>query len=315
MTDPTLDRVAVSASMRWLEHMRNGEFEAAWQVSDFLLRRRPAPAPPTLPRHVQWIWSGTPLDNRRVLIRCYHGLGDTIQFIRYATRVREVASRVIVWCQPTLIPLLEHVDGIDELLPLHDGAPDAEYDVDVEVMELPFAFRTTVHSIPAAVPYIRVPGVGRRSGDVRPVRDVGIVWKAGTWAPHRSLTFDELAPLIDVPVNWHILQTGPGLEEWTAGTGQLADACEPLGTARSMLNLDLVITIDSMPAHLAGALGVPVWALLPAEADWRWMRHRSDSPWYPTMRLFRQTTAGEWADVVRRVADELRRRASSAAVA
>jgi hypothetical protein len=314
--DPSLDSFAASASLRWLEHMRNGAFDAAWQISDVLLQRRSFPAPPSLPRHTQWIWDGTTLHDRRVLVRCYHGLGDTIQFIRYASMVREIASRVIVWCQPSLIPLLKYVSGIDELLPLHDGRVAADYDVDVEVMELPFVFRTTTSSIPAAVPYITVPGLERRWADARRLSDVGIVWKAGEWAPHRSLTFAQLAPLFEIPVNWHIFQAGAGLDEWDPATGSLADAQEPLGTARAMLDLDLLITVDSMPAHLAGALGVPVWTLLPAEADWRWMRTRSDSPWYPTMRLFRQARPGEWADVVRRVEKELRRSSrSSAAVA
>ena len=305
--EAVLDDIAHSASLRWLEHMRNGEFESAWQISDFLLHRRPAPAPPSLPRHLQWIWNGTPLNGRRVLIRCYHGLGDTIQFIRYVRQVRALAARVIVWCQPSLIPLLKGTDGIHELLPLHDGAPDVEYDVDVEVMELPFIFRTTMDSIPSEVPYITARGNAGRTSDARDRIHAGLVWKAGDWAPHRSLVFTQLAPLFEVPVEWHILQTGRGLQEWSPGTGRLADAHEPIATARAMRHLDLLITIDSMTAHLAGALAVPVWTLLPADADWRWMRNRHDSPWYPTMRLFRQERQGDWDDVIRRVAEELRR--------
>lgn len=294
--------------------MRNGRFEAAWRISDLLLRRRPAPAPPALPRHHQWVWDGTPLEGRPVLVRCYHGLGDTIQFIRYAPRLREIASRVIVWCQPSLLPLLQHVDGVDELLPLHDGAVDADYEVDVEVMELPFVFRTSVHSIPASVPYITIPGLDeRRWRDVPATIDAGLVWRAGDWGPQRSLAFRQLAPLFDLPVNWHILQSGPGLAEWQPGMGRLAHAHDPLTTARAMRDLDLVISVDSMPAHLAGALAVPVWTLLPADADWRWMRTRTDSPWYPTMRLFRQTRPGDWAGVVRRVTEELRRLSRSPA--
>lgn len=254
---------------------------------------------------MQWIWNGTPLDGRRVLIRCYHGLGDTIQFIRYVPKVRAVASRVIVWCQPSLIPLLKNTEGIDELLPLHDGKPDTEYDVDLEVMELPYIFRTTLDSIPCDLPCVTVPGNLDRSPYPHAPLAVGLVWKAGDWAPHRSLAFAQLAPLFRIPVDWHILQAGRGLQEWSPGIGRLADAHEPVGTARAMLDLDLLITIDSMTAHLAGALAVPVWTLLPAEADWRWMRDRSDSPWYPTMRLFRQERQGEWDDVVRRVGEEL----------
>lgn len=307
MRDPLVDPHAISASATWLEFMRDGRFEAAWRISEQLLRRRPVPAPAALPRRLQGIWDGTPLDGRRVFIRCYHGLGDTIEFIRYAPLVRAVASCLVVWCQPSLIPLLRCMPGIDELLPLHDGTVEASYDVDVEVMELPFVFRTTLRTIPAAVPYLRVPGMrARRKGPFR-VRNVGLVWRAGDWAPGRSVEFRALRPLFDVPVDWHILQAGPGIEEWEPGMGRLADANEPLATARTMLRLDLVITVDSMPAHLAGALGVPVWTLLSAEADWRWMRDRADSPWYPTMRLFRQRRRGEWGDVIARLADALRK--------
>src|SRR3954447_16284072 len=109
--------------------MRRGAFAEAWKVSDASLRDRAGTTCSHLPRHEQWVWDGTPLDGRRVLVRCYHGLGDTLQFIRYAPLVRRIAAEVTVWAQPALIPLLRTVDGIDRILPLHDGACDAEYDV------------------------------------------------------------------------------------------------------------------------------------------------------------------------------------------
>src|SRR5688572_4769011 len=108
----------------WTLHMRRGEFEAAWKVSDRVLRARAGVPCEHLPRHFQYFWDGQPLDGKRVLVRCYHGLGDTIQFIRYAPLLRSRAREVIVWAQPKLIPLLRSVPGIDLLLPLHDGAPD-----------------------------------------------------------------------------------------------------------------------------------------------------------------------------------------------
>lgn len=294
----------ITGARAWLSHMTAGRFDQAWQVSHVLLRR-PRPSPAVTPRHQQSVWDGTPLDGRRVLVRCYHGLGDTIQFIRYAPILRRVASRVIVWCQRPLVPLLGPVDGIDEILPLHDGDVDAAYDVDVEVMELPFVFRTTLNDVPARVPYITAaPSADKRSTGTGQL-DVGIVWKAGDWAPHRSLAFSQLAPLFAAPVSWHILQAGPALLERPPGLGRLAPASEPVSTAREMMNMDLVISVDSMTAHLAGALGIPVWTLLPADADWRWMRDRDDSPWYPTMRLFRQRHPGDWDPVVRAVAEAL----------
>src|SRR3954471_4057827 len=120
----------------WACHMPRGEFEPAWANSDGVLEWRRGLTSCHLPRHEQWIWDGTPLHGRRVLIRCYHGLGDTVQFIRYAPFVRVLAREVIVWAQPALIPLLRGMAGIDQLLPLHNGAPGVTYDVDVESMEL-----------------------------------------------------------------------------------------------------------------------------------------------------------------------------------
>src|SRR5215213_4565042 len=133
----------------WIAAMRRGDFAAAWEISDALLETKRAQDHTTVPRHFQTIWDGRPLAGQRVLVRCYHGLGDTIQFIRYAALLKRIAAQVIVWAQPTLIPLLRNVEGIDQLLPLHDGTPDAEYDVDVELGELPYVFRTMPETIPA----------------------------------------------------------------------------------------------------------------------------------------------------------------------
>jgi hypothetical protein len=210
---------------------------------------------------------------------------------------------LIVWAQSRLIPILRSVDAIDELVPLHDGEVDADYDVDAEVMELPFVFRTTPDRIPCEVPYLD-PGPRRRCDSARPA--VGIVWAAGDWAPQRSMTLRDIQPLLGVDVAWHILQHGPARGQCPNGLGQRPDVSSIVETARVMRDLDLVITVDSMPAHLAGALGVPVWTLLPATADWRWMSARADTPWYPTMRLLRQRRDGDWHELTRRTARELR---------
>jgi hypothetical protein len=199
------------------------------------------------------------------------------------------------------------------VLPLHEGVPDVDYDVDVELMELAYAFRTTLETIPANVPYLRAPGAahghasaaasGTHGGPFTRSRDgaVGIAWRAGDWNPRRSIDFERLIPLFDdtgLDVRWHSLQFDwrrdeqhPRLHAFTGDTGLRA-------TAARIATMSLVISIDSMPAHLAGALGVPVWTLLPHEADWRWLERRSDSPWYPTMRLFRQSRPYEWSGVL-----------------
>src|SRR5829696_9702480 len=122
---------------KWTEAMLRGDFNAAWNLSDALLHTRRLQDHIKVPRHLQNIWLGTPVAGKRIFVRCYHGLGDTIQFIRYAAVLKSVATEVIVWAQPSLIPLLRTVAGIDRLVPLHDGVPDAEFDVDLEITELP----------------------------------------------------------------------------------------------------------------------------------------------------------------------------------
>lgn len=297
-----------------MEHMRRGDFAGAWAISDAVLRARagqpPCPPPAGRPRHEQWLWDGRPLAGRRVLVRCYHGLGDTVQFLRFLPWLRERAgaAEVTLWVQPALVELARTVPGIDRLLPLHDGVPTGEFDADVEIMELGHVFRVTPGTLPAAVPYLHVepqPRV-RRSG--RPA--VGLVWRAGDWDARRSVPAAALAaalaPLV-ADVDFHLLQRGAGLRDWPAPWGTISGADDPADAARVMRGLDLVLTVDSLPAHLAGALGAPAWMLLHAGADWRWMSDRDDSPWYPTMRLFRQDVSrpDDWAPVLARVAREL----------
>jgi hypothetical protein len=293
---------AEAAAAAWFEQMRSGDFDAAWDISARLLRARAGATSDHLPRHYRWIWDGRPIDGARVLVRCYHGLGDTIHFIRYAPLLRARAREVIVWAQPPLIPLLRGLPGIDRLLPLHEGAPDADFDVDLEVMELPFVFRTTVDTVPATVPYLRIqPDALPRPGGPA----VGLVWRAGDWAEHRSIPFSELQPLFDLPVTWYVLQGGPGLGERTPGFGRLRGTGDLVELARAVADLDLMITVDSMPAHLAGALGVQTWTLLAHAPDWRWMTDREDTPWYPTMRLIRQEQPGDWRGVIARLRGDL----------
>lgn len=287
----------------WFYHMRRGEFEEAWKFSDVILEERAGKPCWHLPRHQQYIWDGSSLKGKRVLVRCYHGLGDTIQFIRFAPLLKAIAKEVIVWAQPPLIPLLQTVEGIDRLLPLHDGTPEVDYDVDVEIMELSHIFRATVETIPTQIPYIHVGPKRLLSGDEK---NVGLVWRAGDWDPRRHLSFDTLLPLFKVPgINLLILQANAKEAGWKEGYGIHPGEFPLHEYAQIVRGLDLLITVDSMPAHLAGAMVVPVWTLLHAEADWRWMDNRDDSPWYPSMRLFRQKQQGDWAAVIAQVKAEL----------
>jgi hypothetical protein len=288
---------------RWMQHMRRGKFGAAWRVSDAALRRFDGVTRGDLPRHLQSVWSGAPLDGKRVLVRCYHGLGDTIQFIRYMPLLRERAAQVTVWAQPILVPLLLTADGIDRVMPLHDGTPECKYDVDVEVMELPYVFRTTLETLPAAVPYFQVDAVSLGDSDLK----IGIVWRGGEWDARRDVPFSLITQLAGVAgVTFYVLQQYPhDSERHSRFMRILPTDADGLATARIMRALDLIISIDSMPAHLAGALALPTWTLLQKDADWRWMDDRESSPWYPTMRLFRQRRSGNWEPVIARVKLEL----------
>ena len=290
------------AGAQWARYMRRGEFDAAWRVSDRLLGADDRSYIQT-PRHEQQIWDGTPLEDKRVLVRCYHGLGDTLQFIRFVPWLAARCREITVWAQPKLLPLLATVEDVGKLIPLHDGVPDVPYDADVELMELLHVFRVTLETIPAEVPYVHVAAAPRNGSLPR----VGLVWRAGEWDEQRTIARPRLEPLLSVRgIEWVVLQPDASPAEWGRDDGLWPAAWDLLTYAQMVRSLDLLITIDSMPAHLAGAMGVPVWTLLPAQADWRWMEARADSPWYPTMRLLRQPSPGQWDRVVESAAACLR---------
>ncbi|HZW10471.1 MAG TPA: hypothetical protein VFF69_11260, partial [Phycisphaerales bacterium] len=222
----------------WTLHMRRAEFEDAWRISDRVLRLRAGLDCSHWPRHEQFVWRGEPLAGSRVLLRCYHGLGDTIQFIRYAPLVSALAREVTVWAQPELLPLLSSARGIDRLLPLHDGAPQCEYEAEAELSELPHIFRTTARTIPADVPYLRVaPRTPAQDGSVH----VGVVWGAGGWDERRSIPFPEVERLSEIRgVTLHVLQRGPRLGERPDRWGLLSGSDDVLEAARVIRGLDLV---------------------------------------------------------------------------
>jgi len=266
------------------------------------------------------VWDGTPFDGRHVLVRCYHGLGDTLHFIRYVPLLAKRAASVCVEVQPPLLELLRDVPDIDRLCALQEGVdPECgEFgcDAEIDVTELPHAFRTSIETIPNSVPYLRprqaaIAAAKDRLAPLAAHPKIGFCWAAGDWRPKRSLKPRQLAPLADVPgVAFVCLQRGPAYETWRAAPEAPPFAAELTSdsvqeTAAVITQLDLVISVDTMVAHLAGALAVPVWLLLHDAADWRWLLDREDSPWYPTMRLFRQPARGDWDRVVQRVAAAL----------
>ncbi|MCA6125209.1 hypothetical protein J6500_25420 [Bradyrhizobium sp. WSM 1704] len=302
---------AEKAGQDWIDAMRAGEFERAWRINDRDLARlrRSGVDKHSGPRHMQRIWRGEELGGRHVLVRCYHGLGDTIQFIRFMPALRAVAREVTVWCQPALLPLLATAEGIDRAIPLHDGVPDVEFDVDIEIMEVPHAIRARQGQIALQRPYLSLPPGGAefqrsRSGRVA----VGLVWEVGAWDKRREIPVAALRRLSGSSTVLYSLQLGPGAamaESIGARDISTADICL---LARRIAQLDLVVCVDTMLAHLAGALGLEVWVLLHADCDWRWPAHGERSIWYPTARLFRQSRPGDWTSVIEEVRNALDQR-------
>lgn len=218
--------------------------------------------------------------------------------------VKAIARETMVWAQPELLGLLRYIDGIDQLWPLHEGEVAVEYDVDVEVMELPYVFRTTLSSVPASIPYLTVDRPWRAPVARKP--EVGIVWRVSNGEQFRSIPTAALAPLFTwTDVRWHILQQGEAVNELPRHIGVRSSVDDIVELARRLCGLDLLVTVDSFPAHLAGALGVPTWLLLPRDANWRWLRDRDTCPWYPTMRLVRQARPDDWASVIEHLVSAL----------
>ena len=288
---------------QWIAAMRAGNWESAWQLSDQVLaaRDRATQDDPTLPYHLRWVWDGTPPDGRPALVRCYHGLGDTLQFARYLPKLRERAARVTLEVQPELAGLLGAMPGVDHVVPFQLDAPVPPEPCTLEIMELPHALRLP----PPPAPYLDAAGAPPESGPLR----VGLCWQAGGWDSARSVPLTLLAPLARLPgVALVSLQRGPAAEEVLApGAPPVlnprdrgVDAAE---TARLLMGLHVVVTVDTAVAHLAGALGRPGWVLLRRDADWRWPDGPDASPWYPTLHLARQDEESDWLDPVAEVTE------------
>ncbi|HEY0837851.1 MAG TPA: hypothetical protein VGE72_28300, partial [Azospirillum sp.] len=288
--------------------------EARWRARGF----------PTAPRGLpQPLWQGEDIADRTILLHEEQGRGDAIQFARYAPLVAARGARVVLEVGEDLVGLMRTLPGVDTVIARGEDVPPV--DVQCPLLSLPHAFGTTLATVPANVPYLaadpaRAAGWRRRlAGDGL---KVGLVW-AGNPAfagdRDRSPGLVALLPLLDVPgVRFYGLQLGPGREELAdralpaAFTDLAPHVADFMDTAAIMDNLDLVISSCTSPAHLAGALGRPVWVLLSAVPDWRWLMGRVDSPWYPTARLFRQPRPGDWAAVVAEVRAALLERALSA---
>ena len=291
-----------------------GELARGWQLNEARLRIpgliKPARAFPQ-PR-----WDGGPFPGRTLLLHWEQGLGDTLMFVRYASRVKALGGRVLLEAQPELAGLVATCPGLDQVIAHGDVLPP--FDLQASLLSLPLLFKTDLGSIPADVPYLDVPArVPHRqaiarclAGSQGKVR-AGLVW-AGSPAHKRdgdrSLPASALAPLAELPgVAWHSFQLGraepaplPGLVDLAPLLGDFSD------TAYALSGMDLVVAADTALAHLAGAMAIPALVLLPFQPDFRWLLGREDSSWYPAMRLYRQPRPGDWASVVARLLADLR---------
>lgn len=289
------------------------EYEYRWKCPEFTQRDYPQPR-----------WRGEPTSGKTILLYAEQGLGDTLQFIRYARFVKRPGTTVLAEVQAPLARLLAKVEGIDRVIAM--GQPLPPFDLHCPLMSLPGIFQTTVDSIPNKVPYLdpdpeRV-NFWRSQIESFPEFKIGICWQ-GNPKQHsdrlRSIPLIHFAPLTRLRgVQLFSLQKEPGAEQLR----EMANAMPIINLARRldlsggafldtaavMSHLDLVITCDTAIAHLAGAIGVPVWVALCAAPDWRWLENRDDSPWYPTMRLFRQSKLGRWDDVFERMAEEIKQK-------
>jgi Tfp pilus assembly protein PilF len=307
--------------------LRRGRFDEGWRRLEARDWYRDLDARIGVPR-----WRGGSPRGLSILVGIDAGHGDMIQFCRYAAELkRRGAARVGVLCHPALKTLFERVDGIDHAIAAGVPAaalPDVAWDLWCPMLSLPHLCATTLSTIPAALPYIaadpaRVARWARVVDDVSPAMRIGLVWRGNPRFANdaeRSLpSLRTLAPLADVPgVRWYSLQHGAGEDDAAGAPFPL----EPLGasiddfddTAAILAQLDLLISVDTAAAHLAGAMARPCWVLLPRhKTDWRWLDARDDSPWYPgVMRLFRQGPDAGWDDVVERLRgallDAVRRR-------
>lgn len=288
---------------KWQVAMLRGDFEAAWKESDAVYSRGRQGS--------DALWSGEPIDGKRVVVRCLHGFGDAVQMVRYAPLLAARAAHVTWEVAPRLLPLMRCFPGLDDAITWADADP--AWDVQVEVMELPYLFRTTLSALPAAKKYLAVPqeqldftskqlGAGSR-------RRVGLVRTCGDWNPSRSVPLDKVRLLTCMDVEIWNLESKSSSDECallnTRDGRELTDGLVPL--AATIANLDAVITPDTLAAHLAGALGKPAFVMLQFAADWRWMTGRSDTPWYPSLRLYRQPQPGDWASVVDAIKGDVER--------
>jgi len=300
--------------------LMRGDFQKGWPEYEWRFKGRNLLS--SARNFPQPRWDGSPLEDRTLLLYTEQGYGDALQFIRYLPLVARRGGKIIIECQDEFARLFRSIPGTYQIVTR--GAPLPAFDLYCPLLSLPLVFGTTLENIPTNVPYLYADAQDvqkwrqRLDNDLPIMKSgkVGLVWAGKPLPdPNRSIKLSSLAPLGQVPgVRLVSLQKGAEaaqaktppmgweLIDWTQELKDFAD------TAALIASLDLVITVDTAAAHLAGAMGKPVWTLLPFNSDWRWLLEREDSPWYPTMRLFRQSARGDWDSVIKRVADALKQK-------
>lgn len=299
-----------SVDARWnlsLLDLLEGDYAAGWPLYE-TRHERPTP---NLRRFPKPQWKGEPLGGARILLHAEQGLGDTLQFLRYVPMVVAAGGQVFIDVPQQICRLAAQIPDVAAVIATGEPVPDHE--LQCPLMSLPLAFQTTLDSIPSRVPYLTVPEDAQRAAAQRTWPEhglrAGLVW--GT-TPRSFEDSDRSIPLAlfesmlsTKDTQFFSLQLGSQAAQLGAIQNQITDLSVAIAdfadTAALVSHLDLVITVDTSVAHVAGALGKPTWVLLPFSSDWRWLTHREDSPWYPTVRLLRQQHPRNWAALLERV--------------
>ncbi len=310
--------LALLRAGRLLEGWRHYEFR--WLRNDAKTPKQAGLAGP--------VWSGQALQGKTILIHVEQGFGDVIQFVRYAPQVKALGGTVLLRVARPMKALMKDIGGVDRVLDRDEVIP--AYDFYINLLSLPRIFGTSLDTIPSDIPYIHADSAHAQRWRARLPSDgllrIGLVWAGNPEHPNdrfRSMALSMLRPVLEVAgVRFVSLQKGPGTEQateavpagvdWVDVGSELEDFSD---TAAVISELDLVLCVDTAVAHLAGALGKPVWVMVAQPADFRWLEGRDDSPWYPTLRLFRQSQRDDWTDVVARVKAALEERVREGAPA
>ncbi|MDQ7787575.1 MAG: tetratricopeptide repeat protein [Thermodesulfovibrionales bacterium] len=291
----------------------SGQFEEGWKEYEWRWKLKEP-----LHKLPQPLWDGSDCAGKTILLFAEQGFGDTIQFIRYITMVADKGIKVVLGCQKELKSLSENIQGVSQVIAY--GEPLPQFDFQLPLISLPMVFKTTSDTIPSQCPYIQVgPRLIERWGKKMDLDqskiNIGLAWAGSPGhlndrnrscpldmftrlTETENCTFFSLQKILNIESERNMIDTLKLIDY----TGEISDFAD---TAAIIMNLDLVISVDTAVAHLAGALGKKVWTLLPFAPDWRWMLKRDDSPWYPTMRLFRQYSWGDWRSVLVHVSQEL----------